>query len=307
MRSRKSDRRAWLIAWVLALALHAGGIFGFRSLPLPHSAAERSQEPKPIQLVFSSPAPTSNPEEPHVFTELPPDRADAAPKKADFLSNVTSRARDHVPGGDDALPRMQGQGDAPAVGLEPGKTAPPSRQSPELSASRPTNPQQLSDGSRSGPAAPAPSEFAVPQPPGSAGNSDIHQPEMDNPDGNASLTGDVTLSTTAWDYAPWLQRYTRELMSRWNAPMAYYMGLIKDGGWAVIEVEISKSGEMLRNDLLEEQGHPALTTAAQSAVRAVAPIPPLPADFPEPTLILRLRMIYPKYSRPERPRPGRFR
>jgi hypothetical protein len=135
--------------------------------------------------------------------------------------------------------------------------------------------------------------------PGSAGNSDIHQPEMDNPDGNVGLTGDVSLNTTAWDYAPWLQRYCRELMHRWIAPPAYTMGILKEGGWALIEVEISPRGKLLRCDLLDEQGHPALIIAAQGAVRSVAPIEPLPAGFPEPTLILRLRMIYPRYPGPE--------
>jgi hypothetical protein len=135
---------------------------------------------------------------------------------------------------------------------------------------------------------------------------------MDDPDGNAGLTGDVSLNTTAWDYAPWLQRYGRQLMRRWIAPPAYDMGLLKEGGWAVIEVEISPAGKMLRCDLLEQQGHPSLIVAAQGAVRAVAPIEPLPAGFPEPTLILRIRMIYPKYLPPEarrsaRPAPGASR
>jgi hypothetical protein len=117
---------------------------------------------------------------------------------------------------------------------------------------------------------------------------------MDNPDGNASLTGDVSLNTVAWDYAPWLQRFGRQLMHRWIPPPAYSIGLLKEGGWSVIEVEISRAGEMLRLQVLEEHGHPLLGEAAQSALRNMNPIERLPADFPEPTLILRIRMIYPK-------------
>jgi hypothetical protein len=51
---------------------------------------------------------------------------------------------------------------------------------------------------------------------------------------------------------------------------------------------------MLRLQVLEEHGHPLLGEAAQSALRNMNPIERLPADFPEPTLILRIRMIYPK-------------
>src|SRR5882672_2031957 len=103
---RNSGRDAMFIAWTLALAVHVAAILLFRGLapPKPPSTIHR---PEPIRLVFVGSGPKdSRPqahrsEEPHIFTELPPDRADAAPKDAAFLSNVTSRARDLVPGGDD--------------------------------------------------------------------------------------------------------------------------------------------------------------------------------------------------------------
>jgi hypothetical protein len=104
----------------------------------------------------------------------------------------------------------------------------------------------------------------------------------------------VSLNTVAWDYAPWLQRFGRQLMSRWIPPPAYSIGLLKEGGWAVFEVEISRAGEMLHLQVLEEQGHPLLRQAAESALRNMNPIERLPTDFPEPTLILRIRMIYPR-------------
>ena len=130
---------------------------------------------------------------------------------------------------------------------------------------------------------------------GALGNSDADQLERANPDGNASLLGDVSLNTTAWDYAPWLQRFAQQLRERWYAPPAYSLGILKEGGWALIEVEISRSGKLLRLDLLDEQGHSSLIRAALSALRAMAPIESLPADFPEPTLILRIRMNYPQF------------
>jgi hypothetical protein len=242
--------------------------------------------------VFSRPGPSRS-ERPRFFSELPPDRADARPERPDFLSNLTSRARDQVPDGDAALPRMQGESDAPMVRLEPDQAAAQPRattapQEPAANAgARPPIPRE-SEAGRSA------NDAIIRADPGSPGGSDIHQPEMDNPGGNTGLTGDVSLNTTAWDYAPWLQRFGRELMRRWVAPPAYHMGLIKEGGWAIVEAEISRSGELLRLDLLEERGHPSLILAAQSAVRSMAPIESLPADFPEPTLILRIRMVYPR-------------
>jgi hypothetical protein len=310
---RTSDRKAWIVAWVLTLALHLGAFFGLRGFPQLNPAPVQAHEPAPIQLVFSRPgSETRKTEEPHFFSELPPDRADAAPKKADFLSNVTSRARDRVPGGDASLPRMQGEGEAPTALLEPDDAASrppaappqakPTTTTPSTESSSRTGARVQNQGGRSATppnprdadSPPTASHTILRDVPGSLGNSDFHQPEMSNPDGNAGLTGDVSLNTTAWEYAPWLERFSRQLMHRWMAPPAYYFGILKEGGWAVIEIEVSRSGEVLRLDLLEEQGHPSLIRAAEGALRSMSPMEHLPADFPEPTLVLRIRMIYPR-------------
>lgn len=330
LRARQnSERDSWLIAWALALALHVVAILVFGRVS-PLRAANVPRRPEPVQLVFVGPGTQKSrpqdhkPEAPHAFTELPVDRADATPPRdAAFLSNVTSRARDNVPGGDEALPRMTGVSDVPMVKLEPdgGPSRPPSPspapRSPEpptpraaespaeasAPAAAPTQAQaDAGAGSVSPPASSRPASDAGGPPAtdaphassGATGNSDIRQPEMDNPGGNAGLRGDVSLNTTAWNYAPWLQTFGRHLMRRWIPPPAYSMGILKEGGWVVIEVEISKAGKMLRLDVLEEQGHPSLSQAAQNALGSLTPIEPLPADFPEPTLILRVRMIYPK-------------
>src|SRR5580765_3811054 len=115
-----SRRDAWIIAWALTFMLHALAILGLRQLPpLGGASVSRPAQLEPIQLVFSPQSQTPGREEkPHFFSELPPDRKDVPPQHADFLSNVTSRARDPVAGGDAALPRMRGEGDAPMVALD---------------------------------------------------------------------------------------------------------------------------------------------------------------------------------------------
>jgi hypothetical protein len=242
-----------------------------------------------MQILMAPPDQT-----PHFFSELPKDRADKAPDKADFLSNVTSRARDRVPGGESNLPRMQGEGDAPTVKLATDRSA---AGSPAPSQSQPTEAAGLRAAqSQSLKKQPGQSLLSLPDDfvlRGSAGNSTTDQPEMAHPSGNAATLGDLSLNTIAWDYAPWLQRFCMQLRERWFPPPAYLIGILKEGGWALIEVEITKSGKMVRLDLLDQQGHPSLTRSAQGALRSMAPIEPLPGDFPEPTLILRIRMIYP--------------
>lgn len=293
---------------VLALALHAGGLLVLYCLPLAAAAPTETSKPVAVHLVLP---PETN--EPPFFSELPSNRADEAPKKPNFLSNVASRARDRVPGGADDLPRMEGEGDAPTLRLEPtgspssassaepaqtmisrtaesaqrGSDKDPQTQSPDgpLALVKPIEPdafvQKSNDASRRNA--------------GSGGaTSDIFQPEMDRPDGNASLIGDVSLNTTAWEYAPWLQSFERKVMRGWFAPPAYSLGILKEGGWGLFQLEVSRSGKELSLELLGEQGHPALIRTAQSALRNASPLDPLPADFPESTLVVRVRMTYPR-------------
>ncbi len=276
------------------MGLHAAAILFL--LPKLLAAPATVHQPEVIQVRLTTPAAEAreNKESP-LFSELPADRADEAPEEPVALSNVTSRARDRVPGGADELPRTEGEGMTPAVKLEAGKNVPPP---PAASLPQSTEPVGLeAAGSRAASQkrdgkslVPVPDEEALP---GTSGNSATDQPGMHRPEGNALLLGDVSLNTIAWEYAPWLQRFGMQLRERWYAPPAYILGVLREGGWAVIEVEISRSGKLLRLDLLDEQGHPSLIRAAQSALRSMAPIEPLPADFPEPTLILRIRMIYP--------------
>ena len=37
----------------------------------------------------------------------------------------------------------------------------------------------------------------------------LHGAAMANPTGNANLPGEISLSTTEWDYAPWLHAFRR--------------------------------------------------------------------------------------------------
>jgi hypothetical protein len=303
------NRRLWVIAWLLTLAFHALVVIGLQAGRQWVPAPPKEMKPEPIRLTFVGKPPTAAEQKaPTYFTELPSNRADKAPERADFLSNVTSRARDREPGGDQSLPHMTGETDAPSVAMESGHVEPKPASPPPSAQEAPQSPGAdgkvtpvaASGAARAVTAPPAPHDASqsgqsFPNGVTAPGNSDIHQGEMDHPQGNADLTGDVSLNTTAWDYAPWLQRFGRRLMSAWIAPPAYYLGVLKDGGWTVVELEIARSGQVLRMDVLEEQGHPSLIRAATSALHSISPMEALPADFPEKTLILRVRMVYPKY------------
>jgi hypothetical protein len=127
------------------------------------------------------------------------------------------------------------------------------------------------------------------------GSSDILQEAMSNPDGNVQLYGDISLNTIAWDYAPWLQEFRRRVIQRWRAPYGYYLGVIY--GWTLVELEIARSGELLRMEVLGEDGHESLKNASVGVLRAAKPYRQLPDHFPEESLILQIKLVYPEHSR----------
>lgn len=290
------------IAAALSLLLHL--LLGVALVLLrPFEAAEGSPPPESIEVSLVRPS------EPTFFTELPEDRADEAPEAPDFLSNVDSRARDEAAGGDDRLPQSDGESDAPQIAMRKGEPVPPVPEAPEAEDTEP-QPREADRRERTAdragetpPADPADAPSLTPLReqfasqsvlrPHPAGTSDIFQEAMKNPSAGAALEGSVTLNTTAWEYAPWMQAFRRKVEERWHAPMAWRMGLI--AGDLTVRIEIARNGDLVKLTVLEQDvGHPSLTDAVLYAVREGARYRALPSNFPEETLIMRYTFVYPQ-------------
>lgn len=317
--SNQSSRGIWTGAFLVALLLHLGALLGIERVDLFASPDERTGAPEEsptIQIVFSQ-------EDPQRFTELPADRADEAPDDPDFLSNVDSRARDLAEGGEDRMPSQDGRVQFPQVEMVEGSvpeaqgTAEPEprpvEQSAENSEPRPdplvdsqTNPEleeNSQDNRDENSADPSPTEVFRPSrtstPPGETwtppGNSDIPQERSASPGSNAELPGDISLNTTAWDWAPWLGEFRRKLLANWSAPIGYRLGMTH--GFTVMRLTINPDGTLEQLDVLDERGHEALKRSSLDAVGRTRPFQPLPVDFPEEHLILTLTLSYPEASR----------
>jgi outer membrane biosynthesis protein TonB len=311
---RRDARRGPLLAALLSVLFHAAIGAAVLLLRLPEAGSAPARTPMEVALV-----PAAR-EEPTRFTEQPADRAeDEAPEHPDFLSNVDARARDAEPGGESALPHMEGTADAPQVAMHEGRpeaAAPPppeteTRPEPPApdAATEPEPEPQPQPGDAPGDAARPPetretatlreqlaARSADPRLAAPGGDSDLPQDEMDHPTGNAELSGDITLSTTAWDYAPWLQTFRRQVDARWQPPMAYRLGMID--GWVRVRLEIARSGDLLGLQVLDQDvDHSSLTDAVLYAVRAAARYRELPAHFPDDMLVLTVRFVYPEVRR----------
>ena len=105
--------------------------------------------------------------------------------------------------------------------------------------------------------------------------------------------GDISLSTYAWEWAPYINALKRKLYTVWFTPPAYHrLGLID--GQTVIEFSISREGELLYYKVLNHQGHESLQKSSINAITAVFPFKKLPDNFPEDNLTITARLIYPK-------------
>ncbi len=110
-------------------------------------------------------------------------------------------------------------------------------------------------------------------------------------DFQGDLIGDVALSTYAWPWAPWLLAMKEKFYRYLFVPPAYGMGLIE--GYTEVWMKIDRNGNLVEHQLLKYDGHPSLKESTLNAFLASAPWKSLPADFPDPYLELRVRVIYP--------------
>jgi hypothetical protein len=104
--------------------------------------------------------------------------------------------------------------------------------------------------------------------------------------------GNLTLSTYAWEWAPYINALKRKLYQVWFTPAAYYrLGLIH--GHTIIQFSISKDGNLLEYMVLEHKGHESLEHSSVNAIKSSFPFKPLPAHFPDDYLTITARLIYP--------------
>jgi outer membrane biosynthesis protein TonB len=110
---------------------------------------------------------------------------------------------------------------------------------------------------------------------------------------SADQMGDISLSTYAWEWAPYINALKRKLYTVWFTPAAYHrLGLIY--GQTVIEFSISREGKLLYHKVQNHQGHESLEKSSVNAITAVFPFKKLPDNFPEDNLTITARLIYPK-------------
>jgi len=104
--------------------------------------------------------------------------------------------------------------------------------------------------------------------------------------------GSMSLSTYAWEWAPYVRKLKEKHSAVWFAPPAYNrLGIIH--GTTKIVFEIGREGQLIRAKVIDHKGHESLEVASLASVKAIFPFRPLPKEFPDETLTITATLVYP--------------
>jgi TonB family protein len=116
--------------------------------------------------------------------------------------------------------------------------------------------------------------------------------QFNNPSSNFSLEGPMILSDTQGvDFGPYLARIVRVVRENWYAVMPESARLGEKGRVA-IQFSILRDGRVPELDLVLTSGSQALDNAANAAIHASVPFPPLPGEYKGNDLKLRFMFLY---------------
>jgi outer membrane biosynthesis protein TonB len=104
--------------------------------------------------------------------------------------------------------------------------------------------------------------------------------------------GALSLSTYAWEWAPYINKLKIKHQRVWSAPPAYsQLGLIS--GQTRIVFEIARDGSLISAQVIDHKGHESLEVSSLESIKAIFPFYPLPDDFPNESLTITATLIYP--------------
>jgi len=304
-------KKSYTIALVISLLVHLLVLITYRPLVSfsrlleVSSAADANTALENLPLEFE-------------LVETPDDAAvEKPPDNAQFLSDKNARAQDQQTDANlkEGLPYSEGQTAykifAGGEGVQPVPV-----QNAVMPTPQPTEPQETQDEQQN--EEPTQSEEAfteqelalIKQEPvrqyshfsremlaGGAGKSSRRQSNFsddvnwDNREFDAKDLGGVSLSTYAWDYAPYIFYMKKRLRDHIYPPPAFMrMGAIS--GQVVVKFRVYPDGHTSDAQVLGYDGHKALVETSVNAVKASSPFRPLPKDFPEKYLELTWTFIY---------------
>jgi outer membrane biosynthesis protein TonB len=120
-------------------------------------------------------------------------------------------------------------------------------------------------------------------------------PRYDNRQSRVPVGSDFALSTYDWNWAPYLKELKRKIESNIYPPPAFYMDLAR--GRTFLRFKIMKDGTIREFEVIGFSGHESLKNTSVKAIESSLPFLPLPSDFPDEFLELRVGFYYNEFNR----------
>jgi TonB family protein len=121
-----------------------------------------------------------------------------------------------------------------------------------------------------------------------SGDGGIYSPKEGSPSGDTG--SGAFFDTQGFDLGPWGNRVVAIVKKNWIVPVAAELGL---KGIVSISFEVEKrTGNFINMNVISSSNIPSFDQAALNALKSSNPLPPLPADFPRPTLPGVFRFYY---------------
>ena len=279
------SKRIFILAFILSILFHAV-LFLFlnlNSLLNPKIVTPEKDKPEELVITFPENKPKPRPKEWKIVQNI--NENEQIPDKTDLLSDKNSRASNpEMTTQKGALPKSTGNAALPDFSPAPSfksfqkfqnktftKSALGEETSMALNDSRAQQTQKFQ-----------------PQSQARQGANQI----MNQKDFSVEDLGAISLSTYKWEWAPYVNALKNKLYQVWFAPPAYYqLGLIH--GYTIVRFTIDKQGQMTDIQVLKHVGHKSLQLSSTEAIKALFPFLPLPKDFPDKTLTITAKLIYP--------------
>lgn len=278
-------KKILIIAFLLSLLLHMGffWIADNRDWFVVDLSSAKPSTPEEVVITF----PENKPEPAHEIVQNMNEN-EQKPVTSNLLSDKNSRARNPVKS-DIRGNQPQSSGNSPFANLSP----------PDIKRRFKTLPKpKFSTKALRGASAKTPTEayrekqqHASATPQSSGSGQMLKQKQF-----SVEEVGALTLSTYKWAWAPYVNAMKSKLERVWFPPSAYYqLGLIH--GYTVIKYTINRKGDIVGMHVLDHQGHESLRASSTNAIESLFPFLPLPDDFPDKTLTITAKLVYPDLRR----------
>jgi outer membrane biosynthesis protein TonB len=272
MTQRRSDRT---IMWAVAASILLHAIFfmpGVRDIfkTVTEVKEALNQPPPEVPMEFTLVQPPENP------TPAEPDQ------KTPFRSTVSSAASDQDPRNTNSnTPHNEGKFPIPDnPGHQGGSDGGGKAELPPM----PPEEEGLGDAIKRSKWT---NEQAPSQQPSFADETEM----FDEPGSARASIGGISLSTTDWDFAPYLLDLKRRIKQKWIPPIAFTaLGAVHGYTW--VRFKIFPDGHMEDPEVIETEGHDSLHRSSLNAVKGAAPFRELPKDFPDKYLEIEFGFYY---------------